>query len=199
MDLAVFFEIDSNRWCTTTKESEAKKMDELKLLGKRCRDYVTGFEGICVGLTEWMYGCSQYILQPKAQSDSKKNSACFFYEKQLSVVDDGITEKVEIPPYDEPVLFGKECEDKVTGVKGICVGRTIYLFTCTQYFLEIIQEDQTKENRMVVLDEGRIKLAEKPKREIKTEDVQGTRAGGLLDKDMYPPKVSVPTPGLCVF
>ena len=40
--------------------------------GKTYRDIVSGFEGICTGKIEWMYGCTQYILAPKVESTSKK-------------------------------------------------------------------------------------------------------------------------------
>lgn len=29
-------------------------MNELELLGKRCKDIVSGLEGICIGVVEWM-------------------------------------------------------------------------------------------------------------------------------------------------
>ena len=32
-------------------------MNELDLLGKHCKDIVSGLEGICTGVVEWMYGC----------------------------------------------------------------------------------------------------------------------------------------------
>ena len=161
-------------------------MSELKLLGKRCRDIVTGFEGICTGVTEWMYGCQQFVLQPKAEDGSKKNYWSYFFEKQLEVIDDGISEKVEIPAYDQPKFFGKECRDKVTGAQGICIGRTVFLFNSTQYVIEIPSEDQTKDSRLLWMDEARVEVVKDAKKEISPAEVTGARAGAVLDSSYFP-------------
>lgn len=96
-------------------------MKELELLGKHCRDIVSGLEGICIGVVEWMYGCRQFVLQPKAEDGMKRHYSSFYFEKQLEVLDDGVTDKVEIPEYRPQQYFWKECRDKVTGVVGMCI------------------------------------------------------------------------------
>ncbi len=90
---------------------------------QKIRDIVSGFEGICDGVIEWIYGCSQYVVQPKSPEPSKRVLANQFFEKQLEVIDEGISSRVEAPAYEEPGYFGKICKDKVTGVEGVCVGR----------------------------------------------------------------------------
>ena len=164
-------------------------MNELKLFGKHCRDIVSGMEGICTGVTEWMYGCQLYKIQPRTEDGKKKESYGLFYEKQLEVLDDGITDKVEIPEYTPQQYFGKKCKDKVTGVTGICVGRSISLFSGDQYVLEIQPEDLTKESRVVWLDEGRMECLEKA---VEPKEVQGKRTGGVTDPAFYPPECIVP-------
>lgn len=161
-------------------------MTKMELLGKNCKDIVSGFEGICIGVVEWMYGCSQYILQAKAEVSNKKGFSSTFLEKQLEVVDDGIRDKVEVPSYQEQKFFGKECRDKVTGVKGICVGRTIWLFNCDQYILEIQPEDPSKEARVVWLDDGRVEETKEQKHQVDPGEIQGTRSGGPMDASFYP-------------
>ena len=121
-------------------------------LGKTCRDIVSGFEGICIGIAEWMYGCRQMIVKPRVDSEGKRGAATYLFEKQLEVVDEGITGKVEVPEYTPPQFFGKECRDKVTGVVGMCVGRSIWLFNTDQYVLEIQPEDHAKDSRLMWLD-----------------------------------------------
>lgn len=161
-------------------------MSELDLLGKNCRDIVTGFEGICTGVVEWMYGCRQFVLQPKAENASKKNYSAFFFEKQLEVVDEGVREKVEIPEYQPQKFFGKECRDKVTKVKGICIGRIIWLFNGDQYIIEIQPEDLSKDSRTEWLDEGRIEVTREQEKSVNVSDVQGPRSGGIMEKSCYP-------------
>ncbi len=41
-------------------------------LGEKLRDRVTGFEGIAVSRTEYLNGCWQYCLVPKAKKDAKE-------------------------------------------------------------------------------------------------------------------------------
>ena len=154
--------------------------NKLDLMGKNCRDIVTGFEGICTSMIDYLYGCETYSLRPKAE-DGKDTMA--FYKEQLEVIDDGIRDKVEIPEYTEPVLFGKVCRDKVTGVKGVIVARTISLFASEKYILEYQPEDLSKEARILWIDEGR--LEEIPGEvAIAPKDVIGKKAGGMLCPDM---------------
>ena len=163
-----------------------KIMKELELLGKRCRDIVSGLEGVCVGVVEWMYGCRQFVLVPKAEDGMKRTYSSFYFEKQLEVLDDGITDKVEVPEYRPQEFFGKECRDKVTGVVGMCVGRAIWLFNCDQYVLEIQPEDMSKEARLLWLDDGRMEVTEKQEKVIEPEEIIGSRPGGRLDRCNYP-------------
>ena len=80
-------------------------MKELELLGKRCKDIVSGLEGICIGVVEWMYGCRQFVLQPKAEGGMKRHYSSFYFEKQLEVLDDGVADKIEIPEYRQKGVF----------------------------------------------------------------------------------------------
>ena len=75
--------------------------------GKTYRDIVSGFEGICTGKVEWMYGCTQYILAPKVESTSKKEYSSTFFEKQLEEVDAGISDRVEAPSLASSVSLGR--------------------------------------------------------------------------------------------
>lgn len=161
-------------------------MNELELLGKSCKDIVTGFEGVCIGATEWMYGCRQYVLQSKSAEENQKGSICFFSADQLDVTGEGVTGRIAPPAYDEPRFFGRECVDKVTKVKGMCIGRVIWLFSANQYILEIQPEDMAKESRLLWLDEGRLEPSEQPKHEIDPADVASPRPGGVMDAAFYP-------------
>lgn len=154
--------------------------------GKHYRDMVSGFEGICTGMVEWMYGCRQYILSPRTENPSKKELGALFFEKQLEFIDDGIADKVEAPVIGEQRFFGRECVDKVTGVRGMCIGRYIWLFNCDQYVLEYQPDVRTKETKCIILDEGRVDIAPDPTREVRPEEVAGPRAGGVLGPDAYP-------------
>ena len=156
------------------------------ILGKNCRDIVSGFEGICTSYIEFLYGCREYGLQGKAEDNKRRERIDYFFEKQLEILDEGISGKVEIPEETEPVLFGKECRDKVTGEKGICVGRVVFLFNSDQYIIEIPSKDPDKSPRREYYDEGRLEVVDKSPKEIEPESVQGSRPGGVLRDEDYP-------------
>ena len=156
------------------------------IMGKTYRDIVTGFEGICTNVVEWMYGCRQYSLQPRSDSAARREKSSLFYAKQLELVDDGVSDRIEAPSCNPPTLFGRECVDKVTGIHGMCIGRAYGLFSGSQYILEVQPEDHEKPSRYEWLDEGRVEPAEHPTREIDPETVKGDRPGGGFLPDFIP-------------
>lgn len=165
-------------------------------MGKNCRDIVSGFEGICLSYIEFLYGCREYGLQGKAEDNKRRERIDYFFEKQLEIIDEGISGKVEIPEETAPVLFGKECRDKVTGEKGICVGRAVFLFNSTQYIIEIPSSDPDKSSRREYYDEGRLEVVENSPKEVTPESVQGPRPGGVLWDEDYPEEIKLQLSGL---
>lgn len=55
-------------------------------LGDRVRDKITGYTGIIMARTEWLYGCNRYIVQAEALHDGKPVEHQAFDEPQLEVV-----------------------------------------------------------------------------------------------------------------
>ena len=131
-------------------------------------------------------GCNQFILAPRAENASKKESSSLFFEKQLEYLDDGIVDKVEIPDVSAPRFIGMECVDKVTGFRGMCIGRYVWLFNCDQYVLEFQPNEKTRETKFNILDEGRIEIVPNSTKEIHPEEVASPRPGGIFDPDYYP-------------
>jgi len=64
-------------------------MDEIKL-GYRYRDVISGFKGIAIGISHWLYGCTRVGLQPEALDDGKPVDSHWFDKPQLEFVDEGI-------------------------------------------------------------------------------------------------------------
>jgi hypothetical protein len=52
-------------------------------LGTRVRDTITGFEGIAVARTVWLYGCSRIAVQSSELHDGKPIEAQWIDEEQL--------------------------------------------------------------------------------------------------------------------
>lgn len=55
-------------------------------LGAQVKDRVTGLVGICVGRSEWLYGCRRYVVQPPELKDGKPVETTCFDEDALEVV-----------------------------------------------------------------------------------------------------------------
>lgn len=56
-------------------------------LGDKVKDTVTGFKGIAIGRTTWLYGCTRIMVQPEGIDDNGKiYEASSFDEPQLKVL-----------------------------------------------------------------------------------------------------------------
>lgn len=58
-------------------------------LGDKCRDKLSGFEGVCVARTEHLHGCTRITIQPQELHDGKPVDAHWFDEPQVELVDQG--------------------------------------------------------------------------------------------------------------
>ena len=57
-------------------------------LGDRVRDRISGFEGIVIGVSDWLYGCRRPVVQPSTlTSDGKPTDSQSFDEPQLEVLE----------------------------------------------------------------------------------------------------------------
>lgn len=66
-------------------------------LGSKIRDKVSGVEGITTSRTEFLNGCIQYNIHPKADKDGKHVDIYNYDEQQLELIDDGIHKNVSPP------------------------------------------------------------------------------------------------------
>lgn len=57
-------------------------------LGSRVRDNLTGFEGIAVGRTDWLFGCSRIGIEPTTLKDGKPIEAQWFDEQRVEHIKD---------------------------------------------------------------------------------------------------------------
>ncbi len=72
----------------------SKKWKEFR--GKEVKDKITGYSGVCTGVTSWLYGCDQYCITPKADG-SKLEESKWFDEGRIEVIGEGIKpEKVQV-------------------------------------------------------------------------------------------------------
>lgn len=62
----------------------------LHALGKEATDIVTGFKGIITGRAEYIAGCRQYVLAPKAKDDANSSEGRWFDEERLTITGEGV-------------------------------------------------------------------------------------------------------------
>ena len=60
------------------------------MLGKKAKDKITGFEGIITAKVEYLNGCVQYCIKPKAMIDGKMPAGEYIDEGQIEVIKDAI-------------------------------------------------------------------------------------------------------------
>ncbi|MDX8513582.1 hypothetical protein [Mesorhizobium captivum] len=56
------------------------------ILGTTMRDAITGFSGVVVGRVEYLTGCNQGLIQPKAKEDGTLADSAWFDEQRLEAV-----------------------------------------------------------------------------------------------------------------
>ncbi len=55
-------------------------------LGWKVRDMYSGFTGIAVGRTQWIYGCVRYSVEPGLAKDGTFRESVWIDEQRLQVV-----------------------------------------------------------------------------------------------------------------
>lgn len=59
-------------------------------LGTKCRDTVSGFEGIAVARHTYLNGCARITVQPPVDKDGKLPETQTFDEPQLKILDNPV-------------------------------------------------------------------------------------------------------------
>lgn len=54
--------------------------------GDRVRDRMTGFEGVAIATTDWLYNCRRITVQPTELHEGKPQDAVTFDEPQVELV-----------------------------------------------------------------------------------------------------------------
>lgn len=125
-------------------------------LGDKVKDTVTGYVGIAVGISEYLWKEGAVGLQVKAK-DGKIDEAEWFDRERVEVV----TKKVVtgIKPAPGIFQFGDEVKDVVTGFKGILVARAMWLHGCNKAQVQPkMKRGATKYPDAKFFDESQLKL-----------------------------------------
>lgn len=78
-------------------------------LGDTVKDSITGFQGIAVGRTAWLYGCDRIGVEPREMKDGKTIDIAWFDEARLVVLKAGTIRVAQVStggPRPDPVRGG---------------------------------------------------------------------------------------------
>jgi hypothetical protein len=64
-------------------------------LADRVRCRISGFEGLCIGRAEYLYGCVQVLVAPEITAEGKLIDSCWLDEDRVEVVDVGVATRPE--------------------------------------------------------------------------------------------------------
>lgn len=86
------------------KVSAPKKAIEGTIeLGDKVRDKITGFTGIAVATSIWLYGCNRIVVQPtELDKDGGKKCTDTFDEFQLEILEKSVVKGANTPAPAEP-------------------------------------------------------------------------------------------------
>jgi hypothetical protein len=103
-----------------------EKFEDVEL-GDRVADKISGFKGIAVGLTEWMYGCRRITIQPEETKDGSPVECAVFDEPQLKILARGVVEVQDTDELLTKVNHGDRVRDRISKLTGIVVGITLWI------------------------------------------------------------------------
>ena len=61
-------------------------MPAAEQLGNTYKDKITGFTGVCTGHVEYLTGCNQSLLTPKAKPDGSLSESVWFDDDRVDLV-----------------------------------------------------------------------------------------------------------------
>lgn len=94
-------------------------------LGSKVKDMITGYAGIAVGRTEWLYGCNRIVVESDQLKDGKPLETQWFDEQRVEHVAD--TNIPVSPSKQTDITLGSKVKDRVTGFSGLAVAKTEWL------------------------------------------------------------------------
>jgi hypothetical protein len=80
-------------------------------LGNKVKDNITGFVGIAVGRTTWLFGCNRIAVEPQELKDGKPIEAQWFDEQRIELV---VDTKPEVSPDNTAITGGPQNDPPVS-------------------------------------------------------------------------------------
>lgn len=162
-----------------------------KILGRDVRDRISGFTGIAETRVDYITGCAQYCVTPRAK-DNKCQMPGYFDEGRLEVIGKGIVDEIssfpEVLPKGPP--FGYKARDVVTGYEGVVVAALVEITNVWQLGLAPTIDKDGKLGDTVYFNHQRIETLEEivvSKEDLKPENKDTEQEpGGDYRRDQPP-------------
>lgn len=104
------------------------------VIGCEVVDLTSGFKGIALSKHVQFNGNIRWSVQPQDKSGQKMLDAFTIDEAQLSVVGNGISDRVTKPtPFN--LRLGRKLKNVITGEEGVATEVAFYLNGCSHFFL----------------------------------------------------------------
>ena len=137
-------------------------------LGDRIKDRLTGFSGICSGITEFLYGCRKLHVQPETLGkDGRIQDPEYIDEPRIELLrKKNFLQAAPRPPQKvgagEVVELGDRVEDTLTGLTGVAAGIGTPLYGCRRIHIEPEKiNPDGKLHDIIMVDEPRVKILKK--------------------------------------
>lgn len=144
-------------------------------LGDRAKDRISGFRGIVAGVTEWLYSSDRLIIQPEGMEDGLPiENRCFDREQVVLIKQGVIKDAVQFKQLD--IERGDVVKDKVTGLKGVVVAITHWLYGCDRLMLQSEEGKDGKPTDPFSIDVKQADIVRKAK--VKIEAPKPVVTGG---------------------
>jgi len=155
-------------------------MDNLEF-GYKCKDIITGFEGILKTRASFITGCDRVEL---VKTDENETDGKWFDALTVKVLDEGIYKELqeieECNMYNdiEEALyeFGVFAKDVITDYEGKIITKSIGITGDISYGLSPKYAKESHNNDGVMFDEGRLIIIDDKKDEVKISE---RRTGGV--------------------
>lgn len=137
-------------------------------LGDLARDSITGFEGVVIGITDWLYNCERVVIQPQKLKDGKVIGDESFDIGQCLLRRKGVV----VGTVQTAKVFknGATVKDTITGFVGTVIGQTRWLHAPTSIIVQPVGLEKGEIKKALSFEVGRLALVkdvkvERPKPE----------------------------------
>lgn len=129
-------------------------------LGDEVKDNITGYQGIVVGLCEYVWQKESVGIQAKMNKEGDVNDVHWMDYNRIKIIKKNRFNSPHVFP--KIINLGDEVEDIISGFKGIAVERAIWLWGCNRICIQPkVKKNNEKIKDSCWFDESSIKTINK--------------------------------------